>query len=67
MRGELPVQTMELRSSISTVSLPRVKPQPKQSCSELSRACSKRGGGENGSLEAPKANGSVSQPEPLEY
>ena len=42
-RGEPPVQTMGLRSLISTVSLPRVKPQPKRNCCELSRACSKRG------------------------
>ena len=32
-----------LRSLMSTVSLPRVKPQPKQSCCELSRACSEMG------------------------
>ena len=41
--GEPPVQTMGLRSLISTVSLPRVKRLLRQSCSELSRACSKRG------------------------
>ena len=43
--------------------LPRVTPRPKQSCSELSRACSKKGRRER--LEVPKANGSASQPEPL--
>src|SRR5712691_12167803 len=36
------VQIMELRSLISTLSLPRVKRPPKQSYCELSKACSRR-------------------------
>ena len=59
-RGEPPVQRAGLRSLISMVSWPRVKRLLKQSCSELSRACSKMG-----AARMPKAPKAKSAPDRL--